>query len=67
MNIFGYLRWRGDVPLALAPFNEADNLVYYDLDKSDRFEELSGLLSWASSDLERKNVFKDVRRRPSMH
>ena len=48
-------------------YNEADNLVYYDLDKSDRFEELSGLLSWASSDLEKKNVFKDVRRRPSMH
>ncbi len=40
-------------------YNEADNLAYYDLDKSDRFEELSGLLAWASADLEDKSVFKD--------
>ena len=42
-------------------YNEADNLAYYDLDKSDRFEELSELLAWASADLGTKSVFKDGR------
>lgn len=26
-NILDYLRWRGDIPLALSPFNDVDNLI----------------------------------------
>ena len=35
MNIFGYLKWRGDVPLGKAPFNEADNLILSELAYTD--------------------------------
>ena len=31
MNIFDYLKWRGDVPFSVAPFNEADNLILAEL------------------------------------
>ena len=27
MNVFDYVRWRGDVPLSMDPFNEVDNVV----------------------------------------
>ena len=30
-NIFDYLEWRCDVPLAVDPFNEVDNLVLAEL------------------------------------
>ena len=35
MNIFGYLKWRADVPLQAAPFNDADNLILAELSYSD--------------------------------
>ena len=34
-NIFDYLKWRGDVPFAADPFNEADNLVLAELAYTD--------------------------------
>lgn len=37
-------------------YNEADNLPVYGPDKQDRYEELAGLLSWASADLATKEV-----------
>ncbi|MBR2394555.1 MAG: hypothetical protein IKA98_03540 [Candidatus Methanomethylophilaceae archaeon] len=37
-------------------YNEADNLVYYGVDKDDRFKELTDLIRWASADLSRKEV-----------
>ncbi len=42
-------------------YNEEENLRYYDIDKSDRFEELSELAEWASIDLLGKTVLKDDR------
>ncbi len=44
-------------------YNEEENLRYYDIDKSDRFEELSDLAEWASQDLSGKTVLKDDRAR----
>ena len=35
MNIFDYLKWRGDVPLSVCPFNEADNLILAELAYTD--------------------------------
>ncbi len=37
-------------------YNEADNLQYYDVEKSDRFDRLSKLMKWASEDLSKKKV-----------
>ncbi|MBO4212270.1 MAG: DUF2974 domain-containing protein [Oscillospiraceae bacterium] len=34
-NIFEYLHWRGDVPLAVAPFNHVDNLILSELVYTD--------------------------------
>ena len=34
-NIFDYLTWRGDVPLALSPFNPVDNLILSELSYTD--------------------------------
>jgi hypothetical protein len=41
MNVFDYLSWRGDVPLALSPFNPVDSLVLSELSYTD----FSGVLS----------------------
>lgn len=41
-------------------YNESDNLQYYDLDKSDRFDELSELIDWASDDLSKKTLLREV-------
>ena len=41
-------------------YNESDNLQYYDLDKTDRFDELSELVEWASDDLSKKTLLRDV-------
>ena len=35
MNVFDYLKWRGDVPLSVAPFNEVDNLILSELAYTD--------------------------------
>ncbi len=35
MNIFDYLKWRGDVPFAISPFNDVDNLVLAELAYTD--------------------------------
>ena len=35
MNIFGYLEYRGDVPLRDAPFNDVDNLILAELSYTD--------------------------------
>lgn len=35
MNIFDYLKWRGDVPFAVSPFNDVDNLVLAELAYTD--------------------------------
>ena len=35
MNIFDYLTWRGDVPLAVSPFNPVDSLVLSELAYTD--------------------------------
>ena len=40
-------------------YNESDNLQYYDLDKTDRFDELSELVEWASDDLSKKTLLRD--------
>ncbi len=42
-------------------YNESDNLQYYDLDKSDRFDELSDLIAWASEDLSKKTLLREAR------
>ena len=34
-DIFDYLKWRGDIPLSMDPFNEVDNLVLSELVYSD--------------------------------
>ena len=34
-DLFDYLIWRGDVPLALDPFNEVDNLLLSELAYAD--------------------------------
>lgn len=34
-NVFDYLRWRADVPLSAAPFNEVDNLILSELVYTD--------------------------------
>jgi len=39
-------------------YNESDNLQYYDLDKADRFDDLSDLIAWASDDLSKKTLLK---------
>ena len=44
-------------------YNESENLRYYDLDKADRFDELSDLVAWASEDLSKKTLLRDVRAR----
>ena len=35
MSIFDYLKWRGDVPFAISPFNDVDNLVLAELAYTD--------------------------------
>ena len=35
MNIFDYLKWRGDVPFAISPFNDVDNLILAELAYTD--------------------------------
>ena len=35
MNIFDYLKWRGDIPFSTAPFNEVDNLILAELAYTD--------------------------------
>ena len=35
MNVFDYLKWRGDIPLSVSPFNEVDNLILAELAYAD--------------------------------
>ena len=41
-------------------YNESVNLQYYDLDKSDRFDELADLVEWASDDLSKKTLLRET-------
>lgn len=43
-------------------YNEYDNLPYYGADKSDRYTDLVNLISWANSDLSKKEVVGSERR-----
>ena len=41
MNILDYVRWRADVPLSIAPFNEVDNLIFSEM----VFADFGGIVS----------------------
>ncbi len=41
-------------------YNETDNLQFYDLDKADRYDELADLVKWASDDLSKKTLLRDI-------
>ena len=51
-NIFDYLEWRGDIPFAVDPFNEADNLVLAELVYTD----CRGILSMDGSEMPLQDV-----------
>ena len=53
-DIFDYLKWRGDVPFSLDPFNEVDNLVLAELAYTD-FE---GILDGSFRKLSLKSTAK---------
>lgn len=40
-NMFDYLKWRGDIPFDVDPFNEVDGLVLAELAYT-QFEEMKG-------------------------
>ncbi len=42
MNICDYLKWRGDVPFSVSPFNEVDNLVLAELAYTDFADIVAG-------------------------